>query len=176
MKFLQKVLSEVLLAHRRSAWVSRVVVQKRKPRPAKLKEEPSWSFLTTHGHLLLLIARDRDATMREMAQALRLTERSVQVAIADLVRAGYLSIEKIGRRNRYEVHPHLPMPHPYWRDYQVTDLLRIVTKGKPASPASRARSSRGTGKRSAADERRGIPRRSIERERRSSSRKTRSKK
>ncbi len=91
------------------------------------EEKPGWTFLTNHSHVLLCIAADPDIRGRDIAERVGITERSAQSIIADLVDAGYLTREKIGRRNRYEVHAAQPLRHPVERDHQVEELLRLVT-------------------------------------------------
>ena len=86
-----------------------------------------WTFLTNHSHVLLCIAEDPGIRGRDIAERVGITERSAQSIIADLVDAGYLTREKVGRRNHYEVHPDLPLRHPIERDHEVADLLRLVT-------------------------------------------------
>lgn len=70
----------------------------------------SWSFLTNHGKVLLFIAAHPDARLREVASALEVTERTAYGVVADLTAAGYLVKEREGRRNRYQVQDHLPLP------------------------------------------------------------------
>jgi hypothetical protein len=48
--------------------------------------------------------------LRDMAASLDITERSAFAIITDLAEAGYVVREKDGRRNRYHVQAHLPMP------------------------------------------------------------------
>ncbi len=91
------------------------------------EDKPSWTFLTNHSHVLLCIAADPDIRGRDIAERVGITERSAQSIIADLVDAGYLTREKIGRRNRYEVHAAQPLRHPVERDHQVAELLGLVT-------------------------------------------------
>lgn len=70
----------------------------------------SWSFLTNHGKVLLLIAAHPDARLRDLASALGVTERTAYGVVADLTTAGYIVKEREGRRNRYQVQDHLPLP------------------------------------------------------------------
>ncbi|GAA2100465.1 hypothetical protein GCM10009841_15170 [Microlunatus panaciterrae] len=62
-----------------------------------------WTFMSNHGHVLVCLARDPDARMRDVAEAVGITERAVQQIVRDLVAQGYLRKEKVGRRNQYEV-------------------------------------------------------------------------
>lgn len=70
----------------------------------------TWSFLTNHARALLLIARDADARLRDIASAIDVTERTAHAIVADLVEAGYVVKEREGRRNRYHIQEHLPLP------------------------------------------------------------------
>lgn len=90
-------------------------------------DKPSWTFLTNHAHVLLCIAGDPEIRGRDIATRVGITERSAQSIIADLVDSGYLTREKVGRRNRYEVHGAQPLRHPMERDHQVAELLGMLT-------------------------------------------------
>lgn len=64
-----------------------------------------WTFLSHHAHVFLCIARDPDTRLREVAVEVGITERAVQAIVNDLVDDGYLTRERVGRRNHYEVNP-----------------------------------------------------------------------
>ncbi len=51
----------------------------------------AWTFITSHGLVLLAIARDPDVRLREVAEMVGLTERAVQRIVRQLVDAGYSS-------------------------------------------------------------------------------------
>jgi MarR family len=87
----------------------------------------SWTFLTTHARVLLLVARDPGIRLRDIAASLDITERSAFGVITDLVEAGYVVKEKDGRRNRYHVQAHLPLPEPTPRDRTVGEVLALLT-------------------------------------------------
>jgi predicted transcriptional regulator len=89
-------------------------------------DKTGWTFLTNHSHVLLCIAADPGIRGRDIAERVGITERSAQSIVSDLVEAGYLTREKVGRRNHYQVHPDLPLRHPIEQDHQVTELLRLV--------------------------------------------------
>lgn len=65
--------------------------------------QAEWTFLSNHGHVLVSLARDPDVRMRDVADAVGITERAVQQIVRDLVTHGYVHKEKVGRRNRYAV-------------------------------------------------------------------------
>jgi predicted transcriptional regulator len=86
----------------------------------------SWVFLTTHGLVLLEIARNPRQTVRQVAGAVGVTERTVQTVIRDLAAAGYVTRHRVGRRNHYEVDRNRPMRHPAAARHDVADLLRAL--------------------------------------------------
>jgi DNA-binding IscR family transcriptional regulator len=86
----------------------------------------SWTFLTVHAHVLLVIARDPAIRLADIARQVGVTERTTQRAVTDLVSAGYLERAKHGRRNRYKVRADAPLRHPLWRDTEIGDLIRLL--------------------------------------------------
>jgi DNA-binding MarR family transcriptional regulator len=87
----------------------------------------SWSFLTNHARVLLCIAHDPGVRLRDIAASLDITERSAFGILTDLAEAGYVVKEKNGRRNRYHVQAHLPLPEPVGRERTVGEVLAILT-------------------------------------------------
>jgi DNA-binding IclR family transcriptional regulator len=102
------------------------------------EEKRGWTFLTNHSHVLLCIAADPGTRGRDIAQRVGITERAAQSIIADLVEAGYLTRQRVGRRNEYEIHPDLPLRHPVEQDHLVAELLDLVQRPEPARVACRA--------------------------------------
>ena len=86
----------------------------------------SWSFLTNHARVLLCIARDPGARLRDIAASLDITERSAYGIVTDLTEAGYIVKQKNGRRNRYEIQAHLPLPEPTSRERTVGEVLALL--------------------------------------------------
>lgn len=87
--------------------------------------QPAWSFLTNHAHVLICIARDPGIRLREIGEKVGITERAAHRIVGELATDGYISRQREGRRNRYTIHAHLPLPHPLARDRTVSDLLSI---------------------------------------------------
>ena len=85
-----------------------------------------WTLLTNHGLVLSHIARHQRMTALEIAQAIGITERATRKIIAELLEAGYISIKKEGRRNRYRIDPSQPLRHPSHRETAVGDLLEAL--------------------------------------------------
>jgi DNA-binding IclR family transcriptional regulator len=102
------------------------------PQPAAPTEAgraggPGWTLLTSHGRVLLLIARDPDLRLRDIAERAQITERSAAGIVHDLEQAGYLTKVRVGRRNRYTVHDDLAFRHPAEAQHQVRELIEIFT-------------------------------------------------
>ena len=93
----------------------------------------SWSFLTSHARVLLLVAHDPGVRLRDIAASLGITERSAFSIITDLVEAGYVIKEKEGRRNRYHIQAHLPLPEPTSQERTVGEVLALLTGTGPAA-------------------------------------------
>jgi len=99
-----------------------------------------WTFLTNHARALMCIADDPGIRLRDIASELAITERHAYGIVSDLTEAGYLVKEKDGRRNRYRVRTHLPLPESSKRKRTVGELLALLTDtDAPAPPRSRAR-------------------------------------
>lgn len=90
-----------------------------------------WTFLTNHAHVLFCIAKDPEVRLRDVAAQVGITERAVQRIVTDLEGAGYLTVSKEGRRNRYQVHPDAPLRHPIERHRTVRALLDLVVEQRP---------------------------------------------
>lgn len=96
-----------------------------------------WSFLTNHARVLVFIAHDPDSRLRDLAGAVGITERAAYGIVADLTEAGYVVKEKDGRRNRYHIQDHLPLPDSVIEQRtigEVLDLLVHAQKQKGSRP------------------------------------------
>jgi sarcosine oxidase gamma subunit len=98
----------------------------------------SWTLLTGHGHVLVEIARDPEARIRDIAAVAGLTERAVQAIVADLEAAGYLTRTRTGRRTVYTVDPDKWFRHPAQEGHRVGPFLDLLAAagddGNPAEP------------------------------------------
>lgn len=97
-----------------------------------------WSFLSTHGRVLLALARSPDLRLREIAEAVGVTPRSAQTIVNDLVNAGYLERRRDGRRNLYQVRGDRSLRAAEGADHLVADLVRALVSG-PTTPPRRGR-------------------------------------
>ncbi|CAB1129098.1 protein of unknown function [Candidatus Hydrogenisulfobacillus filiaventi] len=93
---------------------------------AALKRETGWTFLTNHSHVLICLARNPELRTRDLAAMVGITERAVQRIVADLVAEGFLTRERVGRRNRYRVHADRHLRHPVEFEATVGALLALV--------------------------------------------------
>jgi DNA-binding IclR family transcriptional regulator len=99
---------------------------------------PGWTFLSHHAQVLICVARDSDARLRDVAAEVGITERAVQAIVNDLVEAGYVTRTRVGRRNHYEVHGDQPLRHRLQRDLDAATLLRLVGGQRRRQPAGAA--------------------------------------
>jgi DNA-binding MarR family transcriptional regulator len=97
-------------------------------------ESNSWHFLTNHAQVLLCIEHNPDARMRDIAETVGVTERAAQRITNDLVEAGYLTRERIGRRNRYRINRKARMRHPAQREHPIGELLGLLSPEAGSTP------------------------------------------
>jgi DNA-binding IclR family transcriptional regulator len=86
----------------------------------------NWSFLTNHARVLLCIAHDPGVRLRDIAARVGVTERSAYGIVTDLAQAGYVVKEKDGRRNRYQIQAHLPLPDSASRERTIGEVLALL--------------------------------------------------
>lgn len=98
--------------------------------PGTAPATKTWTFLTNHAHVLLAIAREPNARLRDVAASVGITERAAQAIVADLEAAGYLRRERVGRRNTYTINAAGPFRHPAEADHRIGDLIELFT-GSP---------------------------------------------
>jgi IclR helix-turn-helix domain len=106
----------------------------------------SWSFLTNHARVLMCIAHDPGARLRDIAAGLGITERSAYGIVTELAEAGYVVKQKDGRRNRYQIQAHLPLPEPTSQERTVGEVVALFAAPagpRPRRPPAHARN-RGT--------------------------------
>jgi hypothetical protein len=93
----------------------------------------NWSLLTSHARVLMCIAHDPGARLRDIAAGLGITERGAYGIVTELAEAGYVVKQKDGRRNRDQIQAHLPLPEPTSRDRTVGEILALLA-GTDATP------------------------------------------
>lgn len=91
-----------------------------------------WGFLTNHARALLFIAHDPEVRLRDIAEALGVTERTAYGIVADLTDDGYVVKERDGRRNRYHIQAHLPLRETITRERTVGEVLDLFVERRRA--------------------------------------------
>ena len=85
-----------------------------------------WTFLSNHAHVLVCLARDSEARLRDIALNVGITERRVSSIVTDLEAEGVIKISRNGRRNSYSVNRRARLRHPLESHQTVGDLLRAI--------------------------------------------------
>ena len=94
-----------------------------------------WTFFSNYGHVLVCLALNRDARLRDVAQQVGITERAVQKIVRDLQDAGFLVVTKQGRCNRYRVNRRKSLRHALESHCTVGQLLALVARDAPGDEA-----------------------------------------
>jgi len=90
-----------------------------------------WTFFSNNAHVLVCLSRAPQATTREIAGQVGITERAAQRIIKRLMDANVLRIEKIGRRNRYELNLDQQLRHPLESHRTIGEFIRLIdSQGK----------------------------------------------
>ncbi|MFB7368286.1 helix-turn-helix transcriptional regulator [Streptomyces sp. NPDC056222] len=113
------------------------------------RHHPSWTFLTNHARVLLMLARDPGIRLRDVATGCGVTERTVQAIVADLEADGYVTRTRgsDGRRNRYEINAKAQFRHPAEAGHEIAGLLALLSApaGATSTPSGRTPATAGTG-------------------------------
>lgn len=86
-----------------------------------------WTFLTHHAHVLLAVAVDSDATIRDIADEVGISRRRAIAILNDLVDEGYVKREQRGRGNHYTLRADMPLRHPSNAGHSVGELIAALT-------------------------------------------------
>ena len=95
------------------------------------------SFLTNHARVLMCIAHDPGARLRDIAASLGITERSAYAMVTDLTAAGYTVKRKDGRRNRYQIQADLPLPEAASQEPAIGEVLAVLAGRRREAAANR---------------------------------------
>ena len=90
----------------------------------------TWNFITNHGLVLLYASKNPQSTMRDMATALGVTERSIQRVLKDLEAEGYIAWQGTGKGNIYQINHTRELKHELTRDFVVGDLLKLLSSNR----------------------------------------------
>jgi len=74
----------------------------------------------------MCIAHDPGARLRDIAATLGITERRAFGIVTDLIDAGYVLKVRDGRRNRYQIQNHLPLPEAIGRQRTIGEVLELL--------------------------------------------------
>ena len=83
---------------------------------------PAWNFLSNHAHTLICLAKNPRVRMRDVSEAVGITERAAMRIVSHLEDAGILTRRKEGRRNAYEIHEEQHLRHPLESHCSVGEL------------------------------------------------------
>lgn len=92
-----------------------------------------WTFLSNHGHVILFLSRNPEATVREISAQVGITERAVLKIIADLSQDDYLIINKIGRNNTYRINTNKTLRHPLEKNCKIERFVNLISNSNPKS-------------------------------------------
>lgn len=91
-----------------------------------MSEAHEWTFFTNHAHVMVSLARNPEQPLREVAQAVGITERAVLRIVAELEESGYIKRHKNGRQNTYEMHVDFPLRHSLESNCTLGDILALI--------------------------------------------------
>lgn len=91
-----------------------------------MADRVGWTFLSNHGHVLMCVAADPEARLRDIAERVGITERAVFGIVTDLEEAGVVERTKVGRRNHYRIRLSAPLRHPIESGHTVGELIAAV--------------------------------------------------
>jgi DNA-binding MarR family transcriptional regulator len=95
-------------------------------KPGDLPRNEAWTFLTSHAQVLLYIASNPGARVRDIGYDLDLTERYVYRILRDLDDSGYISRKRNGRRVEFTIHEHETLRADVARESNVFQLLQLL--------------------------------------------------
>jgi len=96
------------------------------------KKIENWTFFSNNAHVLVCLTRQPQPTTREIAIRVGITERAVQRIVKKMVDAGVLKVEKVGRRNRYELNLDQQLRHPLESHKTIGEFLRLMNSENKA--------------------------------------------
>lgn len=122
-----------------------------------------WTFFSNYGHVLVCLERDHSIRLRDVAREVGITERAVQKIVRDMQDAGYITVTKQGRNNRYRINKRKTLRHSLESHCTVGKLLALINKAPAVSAAAeRPVKAAEPGPGSGADEAVGSPPQAVE--------------
>jgi DNA-binding Lrp family transcriptional regulator len=95
---------------------------------------PHWRFLTNHAQVLVCIAHDPGVRLREISERVGITERAAHRIVDELAASGYITRERVGRRNRYAIQADAELPDRPGRVERIGDLLSVLVAEPAPAP------------------------------------------
>ena len=89
-----------------------------------------WTFLTNHGHVLIILSRNPDIRISELSEQTGISQRQVSNILRDLYESGYLTKQREGRRNTYKIRANAPLRHESNKEHTVNELIKILGDDK----------------------------------------------
>jgi len=96
------------------------------------KKIENWTFFSNIAHVLVCLIHEPQPTTREIAIRVGITERAVQRIVKKMVDASVLKVEKVGRRNRYEINLDQQLRHPLESHKTIGEFLRLMNSENKA--------------------------------------------
>ena len=87
-----------------------------------------WTFLTNHAHVLIVLHMEPDLVLREVAIRVGITERAVQRIVQELEEEGYLTRQRVGRRNHYQIIGDQTLRHPIESHCTIDQVLQLIDR------------------------------------------------
>jgi len=105
-----------------------------------------WTVFSNHGHVLVCLARDNETRLRNVADAVGITERAVQKIVRELQQEGFIAISKHGRCNRYDINTRKALRHDLESKCSIGRLLQLFTaeNKRPKNRAAEKAATAGT--------------------------------
>ena len=86
-----------------------------------------WGFLTNHAVVLIHVFENPRSTLREISQAVGITERAALSILRQLEEEECVTRVKEGRRNRYTVHLTAAMAHRTQGPYTIQQIVAALS-------------------------------------------------
>jgi hypothetical protein len=99
----------------------------------------NWTLLTSHGHVLFYLVSQPDATVRQITDAIGISDRRVIAILHDLEAADMVRSSRVGVRKHYEVNPEAHFRHPVLNHVRLGDVLEQLRVREPLPPPIRWR-------------------------------------
>jgi DNA-binding IscR family transcriptional regulator len=97
----------------------------------------AWRLFCSHGTVLFYIARHPECTVKEIAAALALTQRTVWGLMGDLKRAGLVNTKREGKRHCYTINGAGRFPDPLISHLTLAEALAVIGDERAGSDLQR---------------------------------------